>query len=58
MDEFLEKCRKFFTGVFEKIGIFFKKIAEKINDFWIFVCSEIKKFFEKFKLKKEEFLKN
>ena len=58
MDVFLEKCRKFFTDVFEKIGIFFKKIAEKLKDFRIFVCSEIKKIFEKIKLKKEEFLKN
>lgn len=58
MDVFLEKCRKFFTDVFEKIGIFFKKIVKKLNDFRIFLCSEIKKFFEKIKLKKEEFLKN
>ncbi len=58
MDVFLEKCRKFFTDVFEKIGMFFKKIVKKLNDFRIFLCSEIKKFFEKIKLKKEEFLKN
>ncbi len=58
MDIFLEKCRKFFTDVFEKIGIFFKKIVKKLNDFRLFLCSEIKKFFEKIKLKKEEFLKN
>ena len=58
MDVFLEKCRKFFTDIFEKIGIFFKKIVEGINDFRIFLCSEIKKFFEKIKLKRGEFLKN
>lgn len=58
MDVFLEKCRKFFTDVFEKIGIFFKKIVERINDLRVFLCSEIKKFFEKIKLKREEFLKN
>lgn len=58
MDVFLEKCRKFFTDIFEKIGIFFKKIVERINDFRIFLCVKIKKFFEKIKLKREEFLKN
>lgn len=58
MDVFLEKCRKFFTDIFEKIGIFFKKIVEEINDFRIFLCAKIKKFFEKIKLKRGEFLKN
>lgn len=58
MDLIFEKCRKFFTDIFEKIGIFFKNIGKEINDFRIFLCSEIKKNFEKIKLKKEEFLKN
>lgn len=58
MNLIFERCRKFFTDIFEKIGIFFKKIVEEINDFRIFLCSEIKKNFEKIKLKKEEFLKN
>lgn len=57
MDSVLEKMKNFFILVFEKIGMFFKKIVEKFNEFRIFVVSACKKLFEKIKLKKEEFLK-
>ncbi len=57
MDVFLETMRNFFIAVFEGIGLFFRKIGEKLNDCRIFVVSGCKKFFEKIKLKKEEFLK-
>jgi len=53
MKEFIEKCGKFFAGIFERIGLFFRKLTEKVNGRLSYLVQKIRNFPEKSRQKRQ-----
>ncbi len=53
MKGFIEKCGKFFSGIFGKVCSFFRKITEKLNSRLTSFAQKVQSFHEKNKLKRQ-----